>query len=221
MWCVAAFLVGCGSVSGHPDASTETPTADAAPTSDATVGSDAAATTCDPASKFDAPVPLAGFMTAADETSVSLSPDELTVYLSSNKDTATTNSAHDIYIAQRPTLSDPFSGLTPLTAVNAPVGGTGGVEDYDATISADGKTLIWSSNRTPNEGYHLYVATRSSTLAAFSTPALVMASRRPTSPITMSSLRSPPMARSSGSRPTAAATTTCFTRPSSTDRSPT
>jgi len=157
------FLVGCGSVSGHPDA----PTADA-PGSDAP--RDAANATCDPAGKFDAPAPLAGFMSAADETSVSLSPDERTVYLSSN-DPATTTGAHDVYIAQRASIADPFTGLMPLAAVNSPPAGPGGLEDYDSTVSADGKTLILSSNRKPGEGYHLYVATRSTTLAAFSTPA--------------------------------------------------
>jgi len=139
------FLVGCGSVSGHPDA----PTADA-PGSDAP--RDAANATCDPAGKFDAPAPLAGFMSAADETSVSLSPDERTVYLSSN-DPATTTGAHDVYIAQRASIADPFTGLMPLAAVNSPPAGPGGLEDYDATVSADGKTLILSSNRKPGEGY--------------------------------------------------------------------
>jgi Tol biopolymer transport system component len=188
MWCVAAVLIGCGTVNDRPDAVTDaaamtdaTAMADAARI-DASSGSDAAGDAaparCDPAGTFDTPVVLTGFATAADETSVSLSPDELTLYLSSN-DTATTSGAHDIYIAQRASLSDPFTGLTPLAGVNSP-SGPGGVEDYDPTISADGKTLIFSSNRKPSEGFHLYVATRSSTLAAFSTPAPLMGVAAPT-----------------------------------------
>jgi len=157
---LALALAGCGSVGGA---------ADAALSIDAATGDDAAADAtrvaiCDPTAAFDTPGLLRGFSTSADEVAPRLSQDELTLYFSSNPAAAT--QAHDLYVAQRSRVEDPFGSAMPLTPINSTA------EDYDPSLSADGKTLVFTSNRK-GEGFHIYVATRASTLAAFTSADLL------------------------------------------------
>ena len=157
---LALALAGCGKVGGTPDAA---PSIDAA-SKDA--ASDAAhVAICDPTAVFGSPALLPGFSTSADEVAPRLSQDELTLYFSSNP--AAVTQAHDLYIAQRNRVQDPFGEAHALEPLNS------AAEDYDPTLSADGKTLIFTSNRKTGEGFHLYVATRSTTLAAFESAALL------------------------------------------------
>lgn len=156
---LALALAGCGSVGGTPDAALSI---------DATTGNDATAdaaadatpvTMCDPTAAFDMPALLPGFSTSADEVAPRLSQDELTLYFSSNPAAAT--QAHDLYVAQRSRVEDPFGMAMALMPLNS------AAEEYDPSLSADGKTLVFTSNRKVGEGFHIYVATRTSTLAAF------------------------------------------------------
>jgi Tol biopolymer transport system component len=119
---------------------------------------------CDPAGAFDAPVPLDGFATSANEVSARPSPDELSVYVSSNR-TGSLNNSHDLYVAQRNTVGDPFGEPSALTALNT------NFEEYDATISPDGLTIVFASNSGETDGtYHLWFATRTSALGEFRAP---------------------------------------------------
>jgi hypothetical protein len=81
------------------------------------------------------------------ETDPSVTPDRLTAVLSA--DTAVNDS--DIYIATRAALTDTFT-FTLLTAVNAAT-----FNDDSPEISADGKTLYFSSNRSGAD--EIYIST--------------------------------------------------------------
>src|SRR5262245_9684752 len=156
-WCFLISMFGCGDVSVTPDSrAIDSPNT---PDSPRTL-------MCDPVGTFDPPVALAGFATTAlDETSVHLSPDELTLYVTMNP--ATSIGAHDIYSAQRASTSDVFGMPMSVTAANSTA------EDYDSMGSADGMTMSFHPNRVANQGYHLYVATRGSTLAQFGSASLL------------------------------------------------
>src|SRR5262249_45859446 len=71
-----------------------------------------------------------------------------------------------LYRAVRTSRAAPFGMPVLLTAEN-----TG--PTFDPDTSQDGLTLWFASLRVPNEGQHLYVATRPSTLAEFGPPGLV------------------------------------------------
>jgi Tol biopolymer transport system component len=137
--------LGCGSV--------EAPQPGDASTSDATPP-------CSSTAKFGAPVPVPGLATPAlSEIGPSLSADELTVYFwGSPVGDGDTN----LYTAHRATRNDAFPTPRLLTALN-----TTGAQDNDPSISGDDRTLWFASSRIANEGLHLYVVTRPSTLVEF------------------------------------------------------
>jgi len=112
---------------------------------------------CDPTAKFGAPMPLSEF-DMADVGAGRLSSDELTIYFSTV--------AGDLWISRRSALPEVFGVPALLTAQNS------SSLDYDPTVSSDRLTLWFASNRTANEGFHLYVAARASTLAEFGAPGL-------------------------------------------------
>jgi Tol biopolymer transport system component len=147
---LASTAGACGSVSnGTPDAS-QVP--------DTPVSPDAMLR-CDPTGAFSTPVQVAGLETHVIATA-RFSPDELTVYFHE----MAAGDSWDLFVAQRATTTAPFGTATPLTNLNTTAG------DYDPFVTSDGLTLFFASNRVANEGVHLYVATRSSTLAQFGTP---------------------------------------------------
>ena len=149
-----SFIVGCGGVNNSSiDAGTARDTG-AAPPVDA-----AAPLLCDPGAKFGPPMPIPG-LEAIDAIPARLSPDELTLYSSSSQ----ANS--DIWVAHRSTRTGAFGPPTFLTAENS------ASSDGNEAVSSDGLTLWFQSNRVANQGYHLYVATRASTLVEFGTPGL-------------------------------------------------
>ncbi|HMG56305.1 MAG TPA: hypothetical protein VK601_22555 [Kofleriaceae bacterium] len=110
---------------------------------------------CSPSAKFGTPMALFGL---GDGGIARLSPDELTIYYSS--------SSADLYVAHRTTATGAFGTPMPMMAQNT------ASQEYDPTVSSDGLTLWFGSNRVANEGNHLYVATRTSTLVEFDTPGL-------------------------------------------------
>jgi Tol biopolymer transport system component len=156
----AAMLVcfGCGEVGGGNklDAAVvvDTPTiADAPPT-----------TSCDPQKSFSAPVPLQGFATSKTEGTVRLSADELTLYVTGALETQD----HALFTATRNSRVDPFGAPQKLAgAIDS------GALDADPTLTSDERTIFFTTARDAAEGWHIYVATRASTLADFGNPSKI------------------------------------------------
>jgi len=142
-------LVGCGSVSSAVDA-------------------DGAG--CDPLARFDPPQALNEFDPALAPADPSLSPDELTMFLTQNSPVGD----RDLYMAARGERSGGFGTPIALTSLNS------SGNDAAASISADGLTLLFHSKRIAGTGQRLYVATRPSMLAAFGAPTLLGGVASPT-----------------------------------------
>lgn len=139
---------GCGVV--------EQPTSDDAPM-------------CDPLAAFDPPQPLLMAGATGSSADPALSADELTLYLTRLSPAGD----HDLFVATRSQVTDPFSAPVPLTAVDSTS------DEAVATLPAAGLDLVFESNRVANEGIHLYAATRSSSLTEFGAPALLAGVRSP------------------------------------------
>lgn len=119
---------------------------------------------CSSAAKFGTPVPVPELATTAlIEGAPRLSTDELTLYFSGH---VQSNIDWNLYATHRSSLTDAFEAPRLLAADNS------NSLDGSPAISADGLALWFQSDRVPNEGTHLYVASRSSTLAEFGTPGL-------------------------------------------------
>lgn len=154
---VVVCASGCGSVTARSGV-------DAAPGSDGTSGppTDAIAA-CDPLAPFGAPRPIVIPSTAGMlKHRPRLSPDELTLYFSGRMPGQDDN----LYVTTRASLGDGFAAPTPLSALNTTS------NDGDPSISSDGLTFLFSSDRVANQPFHIYVATRTSTLATFGSPAI-------------------------------------------------
>jgi hypothetical protein len=124
-------------------------------------------TRCDPKSRFGTPVPIPELATTGfAEVGPRLSPDELTVYFYGYElDGEGTN----VYTAQRNTVTEAFR--TPVLSASL----SSADLDYDVSISSDELTLWLASSRIPNQGIHLFVASRRSTLHEFNRPELAAA----------------------------------------------
>ena len=116
------------------------------------VGDDAATSRCNRSRPFDAPRPLEGVNSPADETLGWMSPDGLTFYFGSLRSAQ----GADIYRASRNLVSDVFS--MPV-ALPAPVNSAG--DEGDPKLSSNGLTLFFS------RGDDIYVATRPTAIADF------------------------------------------------------
>ncbi|MGE5181709.1 MAG: hypothetical protein ACM31C_06590 [Acidobacteriota bacterium] len=147
----------------------------ASKTPDAAIGSDAkpvdgpsidAATICDPTGTFDAPVPLTGYATALAEGTTRLSPDELTMYISGRFQGEPATDVN-IYVATRASKTDNFGSPTQLANINSTA------NDWDPTVTSDGRMIVYGTTRTSGDATDLYVATRTSTAADFGTPGLL------------------------------------------------
>lgn len=155
--CVVLGAIGCGSVT----ASNPTEPRDAM-ASDASVD---ATVICDPMAPFKAPVAVPGVATDATvELAPRLSADELTIYFWGEPQS---NPDSNIYVAHRAKRTDPFDDPMPVPSID-----TTALEN-DPAISSDGNTLWFTSNRPTGKVYHLYVATRATSLAQFGAPGLV------------------------------------------------
>lgn len=129
---------------------------EAGPGSDAGAGDAAGpAAPCDLGKPFDAPTPVAELNTADEDIVSDVAPDGLTLYLATNYKVTGVH----LYYVTRATTADawgPRQTLFPL----------GSFDDWGVAVSPDGLTAIVSSDRNGSHN-DLYVATRSSTLAAF------------------------------------------------------
>jgi len=115
---------------------------------------------CDPLARFGAPQKITSLSTPDHTEAVTrLSPDELTVYF----ETWSSGVPWKLYVARRASKDDAFPTPSMLTAV------TSTANDFDPSISTDGLTLWFGSDRDGGV-QHLYVATRASVLGEFGAP---------------------------------------------------
>ncbi len=120
---------------------------------------------CDPTSAFDAPVPLAGLSTANTEGVPRLTPDELEFYFYFYVNSTSGTVDPNILRTQRTSVSASFGAPVAVPRVNTTF------EEYDPSVSHDGLTLLFESNRVSKEGFHLYMSTRAAKAAEFGAPA--------------------------------------------------
>jgi hypothetical protein len=99
---------------------------------------------------FSAPQSEAGFAVNDTVLGAAVSADELELFYGDDN----TNVSH-IQRATRAHIGDPWIKQGPVAGVNS------GLSDGWPTLSADGLTLVWESDRDANS--HLYTATRTST----------------------------------------------------------
>lgn len=166
--CVVLGAIGCGSVtaSSKSDAMTGSDAMDGSDATPADAGSSDGpvdtAVTCDPMAPFGAPIAVAGVATdAISEIAPRLSPDERTMYFWGGP-----AGASHLYVTHRAKPTDPFDAPVPVPNVNS------SAADNDPSNSADGNALWFASNRITGEGYHLYVATRPSSVVEFGAASL-------------------------------------------------
>jgi hypothetical protein len=101
---------------------------------------------------FEAPVPLEGINTSADEESGQLSADQLTLVFGSNRSGGA--GAHDLWFATRSSASSPFAPPVNLSGLNS------ANDDLNVFMSEDGDEIFFSSNRGDGTTQQLWRATR-------------------------------------------------------------
>ncbi|HEY4059727.1 MAG TPA: hypothetical protein VGM39_24100 [Kofleriaceae bacterium] len=99
---------------------------------------------------WGAPVLITSVNTTGDERSPMLADGGLSIYFSSDRSSGMAG-VHDLFVAHRPTLDDPFGAPT-LLPVNS------SADDDDPWVSTDGHVLLFSSTRSGNS--ELYEARR-------------------------------------------------------------
>jgi hypothetical protein len=146
-----AMLGACGSEAAGIDArlATDSSAAD-------TAQGDAREPTC-AASTFTTSAPVNDLNSAASEVYLRMATDELTAYF------ARQEPDEILYVATRPSATAPFS--TPIKLV---ITGNGTLETTSPSVTADGLTMYFTSNRTGTlGGRDIYRATRSVTTTNF------------------------------------------------------
>lgn len=141
--------------------------ADAAPAPD---GSDASPSPdsappppCDKSKPFGQPVLIDSVRTTYGEKKGRLTPDELTIYFTSNH-----LSSEDIWVATRPALGAAFGAATQVPVLNT------AQNESDLMLSADGTFAIFGSDRTGGLGQHdLWTSLRNA--AGFGVPTALTA----------------------------------------------
>jgi Tol biopolymer transport system component len=101
----------------------------------------------------------AGINTGFNDRAAEVSADGLTLYFSSDR-----NGDQDIYMATRSTRLDPWSNITSLSVLNS------NTEDAGVTVSADGLTMAFHSNRVNGISGDLFTSTRTSTSDLWGAP---------------------------------------------------
>lgn len=116
-----------------------------------------AAPRCDASAPFAAPVPISELNTALDDVTARLAPDELTIIFSRRQ----TSGTYDLYQATRTSRDAAFDAPEILATVNSVS------SDVWPTLSQDGLTLMFDSDRAQPGVFHLHVARRASTSDRF------------------------------------------------------
>jgi Tol biopolymer transport system component len=133
---------------------------DASAGSDASPGVDSggaadAGPACDPSKPFAAPTVLAKVNSGSNDTNPRLSPDELTMYFTSDRPGL---GGTDIYVATRASPAADFGAPSLVTSLSSDQ------NDESAFVTADGKTAFVGSARGRTDGVgDVYTATRSMT----------------------------------------------------------
>jgi hypothetical protein len=104
-----------------------------------------------PSDAFGTPQNVAEANSADQDSDPAVSADGLTLFFASDR----IGTAFDLFSAERSDLASPFGELTELFAVNSAVG------DLSPSISTDGLTLYFASERAGAGGYDLWSAVRS------------------------------------------------------------
>jgi hypothetical protein len=188
--CPFAFLlVGCGSVGellgvvttdsgasdvgmaesgGGPEASLEAEAEAQTSAADAEGGDDAgdAALPCDPSKPFGPPLAVAGLQSSADEGGFRLLPDELSGFFWSSR--AGGPGTANLYVTTRPNTTASFGNVKLLSNVNV-----AGTFQLDPSVTGNGLTLAFRSDREGGAGDDLYSATRTNVGANFSAVTLL------------------------------------------------
>jgi hypothetical protein len=127
-----------------------------APPDDATAPPGDAAPMCNATAPFGSPAPVMFLATTGLSVlrTPRLSANELTLYLDGGVGTNPVN----LYVAHRNSVTDPFDMPKRVEAAYSAAG------DGNASLSANEMNLWLASRPTTGEGYHLYVATRTSAL---------------------------------------------------------
>ena len=173
---LALLLLHCGST-GATDGGDDVPlpnrvdAVDSGLTTDATrvdavSTADARVPSCDPSKPFGVPVRVADFDPNAARSTPRLSPDELTIYFTSNG----ADAGADLSMAARSSTSLPFSGET-ILAQSTPS------NDNDPMVGADQLSLWFHSNR--NGTADIFLATRPSKSVPFGAAATIPAVDQP------------------------------------------
>jgi hypothetical protein len=123
----------------------------------------AAVPNCDLSQQFGQPGLVPGIDSGSAESSAWLTPDELAIYVTSDRPGGP--GGHDIFFATRSSTEASFGTPSVMVNVSTPA------NDMRASVTADGLTIFVFSDATTS---HLMVATRSSPTTAFGafTPAL-------------------------------------------------
>ncbi len=127
------------------------------------VASEASLPTCNPLNPFGTPVLVAGIESTSTEGGLRLSTDELTGYFWSSRPggPGTVN----LYVTTRTDPNAAFGNVTLLANVNS--SGT----TYDPTVTGDGLTLAFGSDRATDAGIDdIFLASRAAATGNFSTP---------------------------------------------------
>ena len=125
---------------------------------------------CNPDSPFRAPVPISEINTAASEEFAYLSPDELTMYFSSDR--PGTLGRYDIFMVTRPKRDAPWENIVPVPGVNTPNG-----HERRPMVTGDGATMYALIGGSPDED--IGIATRigmTATFTSFTTAAISVVS---------------------------------------------
>ncbi len=149
-----ALVTACGGGGGSVDAALVSDSAD-----EIDAPSDARVPTC-AAGVFTSSSPVSTLnSTTLGDLYLRMSADELTAYFSRQ------DPDEILYVATRPSTTAPFS-----TPIKLPITGNGTEETTSATVTADGLTLYFTSNRPGTlGGRDIYRATRLVTTANFGT----------------------------------------------------
>jgi Tol biopolymer transport system component len=100
---------------------------------------------------WSTPVKLTALETAGSERSPCLAENGLALYFSSDRASGTAN-VHDLFVATRATVADPFGTPQPLVELDS------SGDNDDPWISPDGHVLVFASQRTGDSA--IYQATR-------------------------------------------------------------
>lgn len=120
------------------------------------------AASCNLAAPFGAPVPIADLNSPQLDDGLSFSSDDQVAWFTSTRSGGV--GGRDIWTATR-TSTEAFATPTLVGVVNSTA------DDEVPRVTADGLTLLFGSARNAARGYDIMVATRTSVLASFLTPA--------------------------------------------------